>query len=144
MFVLSNVIYGSVLNFLGMENVPMRPENRQKKKPSPSARRRLPENYVCIAPDEAQHVIDFIIGSDHRHEEIAKLHFHLCLHCQEKVARLHLINKAAKDRKELLHPATNSVEQVKLTGSNDTDSAQTDEQGLPKAKKLYMKAAGEI
>ena len=80
----------SVSNLPGMENVfPMKPERQSEKEPSRGIRRRLPESFVCIAPDEAMHVFEFINGSIQEHEkEIAKLHFCLCLHCQEMVEKL--------------------------------------------------------
>lgn len=117
----------SFSNIQGMEKVfPMKPQRRRRKKKP--ARRPLPKDFICIAPDEAGHVFDVINGSAQEHEkEIAKLHFHLCLHCQEAVARLHLIEESlSDDAKELLHHVSYSDSTV-TAGGTKTLCARADQ-----------------
>src|SRR5687767_14560932 len=98
-------------NIPGMEKVfPMKAQRqRTKRKAVPASRRPLPKDFICIAPEEAKHVFDWLNGSIHEHEKkIAKLHFQLCLHCQEAVAQLRSFKAAvSKDAKELVHRSGN-------------------------------------
>jgi hypothetical protein len=126
--------------------VPMTPQTQRKRKPRRRGRRPLPTEFVCIAPDEIQYVLDFIRGLADEHEkEIAKLHFHLCMHCQEMVAELRLIKEAAQRRKELLHcVVTYCGSPVELSCSHSPNFAR-DEKPIAagKAGKLCMTAGGE-
>ena len=124
--------YLSFSNIQGMEKVfPMKPQRRRKKKESTSGiRRQLPKDFICIAPDEARHVFDLMNGSAQEHEkEIARLHFHLCLHCQEAVAGLHLIVESlSNDAKVLLHSVANYSDSTVTAGSvTKPDSAHSED-----------------
>jgi hypothetical protein len=127
--------------------VAMTPQTRRKKKPRRGGRRPLPKDFVCIAPDEIQYVLDFIRGlADDHHKEVAKLHFHLCMHCQEMVAELRLINEAAKQRrKELLHcVVTYSGSPVELNCSHSRHFVRDEKQmAAGKGGNLCMTAGGE-
>ena len=139
----------SYLNTARMENVfPMKPETRPRTKGSkPGIRRQLPDNFICIAPEEARHVLDWLNGSALEHEkEIAVLHFNLCLHCQEAVAELKLIKEAlTENAKESLHLSTNQI-LAHLNACSCTlhDKAEHEAQRmLSEASTPFMKAAGE-
>lgn len=136
-------------NTRGLEIFPMK-EGLKKKKPAPGIRRQLPEDFVCIAPDESKHVVDWLSGLAGEHEkEIAQLHYHLCLHCQE--ATRQLIRKAVSGSpKEYLHPdESTSQPTARVNGSAVTmghdkpDNSET-HAVAPAVKPLSMKAGGEV
>jgi hypothetical protein len=133
-----------------MESIfPMKAQ-RRKKKPAPGIRRQLPAEFICIAPDESKHVVAWLSGLARKHEEeIAQLHYHLCLHCQEATRQLIRRTVSSSKPKEYVHPGESQSEpQARLKGSpvkighDNPDQAKT-HTAAPAAKPLSMKAGGE-
>ena len=88
-------------------------------------------------------MFDFLNGSARDHEkEIARLHYHLCLHCQDAVARLSSIEQLVSENlKELVHPdEAYSDSPVK----RDRDLQHEVQMLATDAEPLLLKAAGEM
>lgn len=66
---------------------------RASRQPS---KRSLPTDYVCIAPEEALLVFDYLRGRKDVDERLVALHLHLCDRCQETVKNLKDIDEALK------------------------------------------------
>jgi hypothetical protein len=63
-----------------------------------SRSRPLPDNYICIAPEESLMVFDYLRGREDVDKTLVALHVHLCLHCHETIMSLKDIDKARKDQ----------------------------------------------
>ena len=52
-------------------------------------KRRLPEQFICIAQEDAWMVFDWLNGVGlEANQEVAQVHLRLCFHCQEAVAKM--------------------------------------------------------
>lgn len=72
-----------------------------KQRPHP-----VPEQYVCIAEDEAPEVFDWLNGVSDADPEIGEIHLRLCFHCQEAVATRMTVDKEFRGRvRRCLHGA---------------------------------------
>lgn len=49
----------------------------------------VPEDFICIDPEQKSLVFDFLNGFNQEVEELAMLHLRLCLYCRE-IAATHL------------------------------------------------------
>jgi len=67
---------------------------RPQSKPQPP--QPLPNNYVCIAPEESQIVFNYLSGLEDADEAIVTLHVKLCARCQETIMRFQDIDRARK------------------------------------------------
>ena len=106
------------MNLIGMEKlIIMEPKTKTE---TPGAkRRRLPEEYICIAPDESPQVFDWLNGAEMNGEkEVAEVHLRLCFHCQEAVARRLRIDEAfRKSARRYLHLTRPEEERQVKTGN---------------------------
>ncbi len=71
-----------------------------RKKPGRILRPRskpVPDEYVCIAPDESLMVLDYLRGHEDVDKRLVALHVHLCARCQETVMNLKDIDEALKE-----------------------------------------------
>jgi hypothetical protein len=56
-----------------------------------------PEPYICVQPDEAALVFDWLNRSGRDEDkEVAGLHLRICMHCQEAAAALLMLKRALK------------------------------------------------
>lgn len=86
----------------------MKPQNsRIKEKPGAKGRPRpVPDQYICIAEDEAPEVFDWLNCVSDADPEIGEIHLRLCFHCQEAVATRMTVDKEFRVRvRRCLHAA---------------------------------------
>jgi len=101
------------INLVNTERyVAMTPKTK-KETPGVRRRRRLPKEYVCIAPEESPQVFDWLNGAGtNGDKEVAEVHLRLCFHCQESVARLIRIDEEFRNRaRRCLHRTSSENEQ---------------------------------
>lgn len=92
-------------------------------------------------------MFDVLNGSAQDHEkEIARLHYHLCLHCQEAVARWASIKQVVSEHvKELLHPdKAYPHSPVRPVDMNSRDLQHGVQMLATDAEPRCMKVAGEM
>lgn len=92
-------------------------------------------------------MFDFLNGSARDHEKgIARLHYHLCLHCQDAVARWSSIKQVVSENlKELVHPdEAYSDSPLKQVDLNNRDLQHDAQMLATDAEPLFLKAAGEM
>lgn len=53
----------------------------------------VPEDFICIDPEQKPLVFDFLNGFKQDLKEVALLHLRLCLHCREMAATVLKINR---------------------------------------------------
>lgn len=70
----------------------MKRSKQSQSKPQPP--QPLPNNYICIAPEESQIVFNYLIGQEDADEAIVTLHVKLCARCQETIMRFQDIDRA--------------------------------------------------
>ena len=101
------------INLVGTERYFAMTPKTKKETPGVRRRRRLPEEYICIAPKEAPQVFDWLNGAGaNGDKEVAEVHLRLCFHCQETVARLIRIDEEFRKRAgRCLHRASSGNEQ---------------------------------
>jgi hypothetical protein len=58
--------------------------------------KRLPDDYLCIAPEESLMVFDYLRGREDVDKIIVAHHVHLCVRCQQTVMSLKDIDNARK------------------------------------------------
>lgn len=111
-------------------------------------RRRLPRKYICIAPDEAPELFDWLNSAGrHGEREVAEAHLGLCFHCQETVARmLRMDEEFRKKAGRCLHlsssgnkPPMKTAHAAGAHGLNRTESHRQLEDGKSSRS---MKAGG--
>lgn len=75
----------------------MRPQVRSTRRRSARtslAPQPLPKNFVCVDPEEATQLFDYLNGAaEGVDKEAAAIHLRLCFNCQDAVARLKNIDK---------------------------------------------------
>lgn len=132
-----------LINLIGTESVVMEPNTNTKDDPDVSRRtRRLPYEYICIEPNEAPHVIDWLnsagVAGD---REVAEGHLRLCFRCQETVVDRMQIDEEFKLRvRRCLHPTRNDEESVALVHEG-VGQSHDDHDGTNPSKS--MKAGGQ-
>lgn len=73
--------------------------HKEPERANGATKRRLPDNYICIAPEESLIVFDYLNGQRQDvDEKLVALHLNLCLQCQETADSLRVIDDAIKER----------------------------------------------
>jgi len=72
--------------------------HKKSKRVSGAAKRRLPDNYICIAPEESLMVFDYLNGRRDVDEKLVALHLNLCHQCQDTADSMRVLNEAVKER----------------------------------------------
>lgn len=88
----------------GSSFMPVGSNRRSRNDEVPTAEpRQLPDEYVCIAPDEAVQLFDYLNKADDKvDQELVAVHLGLCLHCQEAVAALTTLDSTLRKRRRKL------------------------------------------
>jgi hypothetical protein len=63
-----------------------------------TAKRRLPDNYICIAPEESLMVFDYLNGRRDVDKKLVALHLNLCHQCQDAADSMRVMDDAVKER----------------------------------------------
>lgn len=63
----------------------------------PRPKQALPDDFVCIAPEESIMVFDYLYGRNKVDKQLVALHVNLCDQCQENVKALKDIDEALKE-----------------------------------------------
>ncbi|HLL70930.1 MAG TPA: hypothetical protein VK363_05820 [Pyrinomonadaceae bacterium] len=65
----------------------------------------VPEDFICIDPEQKPLVFDFLNGFKQELKEAALIHLRLCLHCREIAATVLKINRYLEPKSgQYLHP----------------------------------------
>lgn len=64
----------------------------------PRPKQPLPEDFVCIAPEESLMVFDYLYGRRNVDKRLVALHVNLCDQCQENVKTLKNIDETLKEQ----------------------------------------------
>jgi len=72
--------------------------SRQKQIARPRLKQPLPDDYVCIAPEESLMVFDYLNGRKNVDKRLVALHVNLCDQCQETVKALKNIDESLKEQ----------------------------------------------
>lgn len=64
----------------------------------PRPKQALPDDFVCIAPEESLMVFDYLYGRKNVDKKLVALHVNLCDQCQESVKALRDIDESLKEQ----------------------------------------------
>jgi|ERR1041384_1700694 hypothetical protein len=122
----------------------MKTENSAiRKKPGGKGRRPIPEQYICIAEDEAPEVFDWLNGVSDADQEIAEIHLRLCFHCQEAVATMMTLDAEFRARvRRCLHgvnaPVDGSMTTESMDAHSETDQTSYDQEADDKPRSMKV------
>ena len=132
---------------LGTEKVRIMTPKMKEARLGAKRGRPLPKEYICIAPDEAQLVFDWLNGAAGEEiKEIAKVHLRLCFHCQEAVSNLMRIDEEFRDKAGRSLHQTNSqnehsIEASRAAAAHECNRNETDDEDHDNPSRS-MKAGG--
>lgn len=92
-------------DFFSLEENVMKTTEKARKKQTgmEDEQPEVPEDFICIDPEQKPVVLDFLKGSEQDLKEAALLHLRLCLHCREMAETVLKIKRLESESGYCLH-----------------------------------------